>query len=68
MHVFPGSFGASSMNSMYRMSFHFVTEVLECMFLCLSSQVFVSLLPNKAPKFSDNWIVLLLVIVQGFHD
>ena len=68
MYVFPDSFGASSMNFTYCMHFHFVTEVLEYMFLCLSNQVFVSLLPNKALKFSDNWIVLLLVINQGFHD
>ena len=54
MYVFPDTFGASSMNSVYCMRFLFVTEVLECMFLCLSSQGFVSLLPNKAPKFSDN--------------
>ena len=68
MYVFPDSFGANYINSEYCMHFNFVTEVLECMFLCLSSQVFVSLLPNKAPKFSENWIILLLVIIQGFHD
>ena len=54
MYVSPDPLGASSMNSVYCIRLHFVTKVLECMFLCSSSQVFVSLFLNKAPKFSDN--------------
>ena len=54
MYVSPDSLGASSMNSAYCIRIHFVTKVLECMFLCLSSRVFVSLFLNKAPKSSDS--------------
>ena len=53
MYESPDSLGVSSMNSAYCMCLYFVTKVLECM-LCLSSQVFVSLFLNKAPKSSDS--------------